>query len=90
MDADKDSVVTAKEMDAAHKAHSKGGESAASGKMSSAEKIKTVDSNGDGKLSAEEHASGAQQMFAKMDTDKDGALTLAEIEAGHKTMLSAK
>jgi Ca2+-binding EF-hand superfamily protein len=90
MDADKDSVVTAKEMDAIHAAHSKDGKSAASGKLSSAEKIKTVDGNADGKLSAEEHARGAQQMFGKMDADKDGALTLAELEAGHKTMLSAK
>jgi Ca2+-binding EF-hand superfamily protein len=89
MDADRDGRVTAAEMDAAHKSQGMGGKAAA-GKMSSAEKIKVVDTNTDGKLSAEEHVAGAQKMFSTMDTDKDGLLTAAELEKGHKTMLSAK
>jgi hypothetical protein len=92
MDADKYSVVTAKEMDAMHKGMHKGMHEgkASSGRLSSAEKIKTIDANSDGNLSAQEHANGAKQMFSKMDADKYGWLTLAELEAGHKTMLSAK
>ena len=56
-------------------------------KMSSADKIKVVDTNGDGILSAQEHEAGSQRMFAKMDADHDGALSAAEIDAGHKTMM---
>lgn len=89
MDADRDGSVTAAEMDAAHKGHNMG-EKAAAGKMSSAEKIRTVDTNKDGKLSAEEHVAAADKMFATMDTDKDGLLTAAELEKGHKMMLSQK
>ena len=58
--------------------------------MSSGEKIKVVDQDGDGKLSAAEHAAGAESMFTKMDQDTDGFLTAAEIDAGHKLMLSSK
>ena len=89
MDVDKSAVVTAAEMDSAQKAAARSGQMPA-GKMTSAEKIKVVDADGDGNLSSEEHASGALNMFAKMDADKDGALTLAELEAGRKLMLSAK
>jgi Ca2+-binding EF-hand superfamily protein len=89
MDTNRDGSVTVAEMDAAHKGHNMG-EKAAAGKMSSAEKIKVVDANTDGKLSAEEHVAGADKMFAQMDTDKDGLLTAAELEKGHKMMLSAK
>lgn len=55
--------------------------------MSSAEKIAKLDTNGDGQLSAGEHAAGSEQMFQKMDTDQDGQLTAAEITAGHKSMM---
>jgi Ca2+-binding EF-hand superfamily protein len=93
MDSDKNAVVTAVEMDAAQKAatgsKSKAGEVPA-GKLSSAEKIKVVDGNGDGKLTAEEHVAGAQKMFGTMDADRDGMLTLAELDAGRKMMLSSK
>jgi len=33
---------------------------------------------------------GARKMFALMDADKDGSLSEAELDAGHKSMLSAK
>ena len=55
--------------------------------MSSAEKIKVIDTNGDGALSAEEHAAGSKMMFEKMDTDKDGFLTKAEMTAGHHKLM---
>jgi Ca2+-binding EF-hand superfamily protein len=90
MDANKDGKVTAAEMDAAHdeiagkagKAHMK------APMMSSAEKIKVLDTNHDGVLSEEEHVAGAKMMFDKMDADKDGLLTKAEMEAGHAKMMS--
>jgi len=86
MDADKDGKVTPAEMDAAHermgkmmgKAHKPG-----HAEMSAADKMKMVDSNHDGVLTADEHAAGAKMMFDKMDTDHDGFLTKAEMEAGH-------
>ena len=40
------------------------------GEMSSVEKIKVIDSNGDGKLSADEHSVGSRVVFEKMDTEK--------------------
>ena len=43
-----------------------------------------MDSNGDGMISAAEHAAGAQAMFARMDTDHDGNVSAAEMDAGHR------
>lgn len=57
--------------------------------MSSAEKIATIDTNGDGALTAEEHAAGAKKMFTKMDADHDGALTAQEMQEGHRANMSA-
>jgi hypothetical protein len=45
------------------------GQKATKADLSSAEKIKVVDTNGDGVLTAEEHAAGSKRMFDKMDTD---------------------
>jgi Ca2+-binding EF-hand superfamily protein len=86
MDADHDGNVTAAEMDAAHESMMKNGHQPQN-KMSSADKIKVVDANGDGILSAQEHEAGSRSMFEKMDRDHDGTLTAAEISAGHKTMM---
>lgn len=61
--------------------------SAFAGDMSSAEKFKKMDTNGDGKLSAAEHEAGARDMFMKMDTNKDGSVTAAEMDASHKRMM---
>ena len=91
MDADKDGKVTPAEMDAAHermgkmmgKAHKPG-----HAEMSAADKMKVVDSNHDGVLTADEHVAGAKMMFDKMDTDKDGYLSKSEMEAGHARMMS--
>lgn len=85
MDANKDGTVTIAEMDAVHK--NIPGKEAKSSDLSSVEKIKAVDTNGDGQLSAEEHAAGSRKMFGKMDTDRDGFLSRAELTAGHEKML---
>jgi Ca2+-binding EF-hand superfamily protein len=85
MDADKDGKVTAVEMAAAHKAVT--GRAAKKSDMSAADKIKVVDSNGDGILTADEHAKASESMFAKMDTDKDGFLSKQEMAAGHAAMM---
>lgn len=85
MDANKDGKVTAEEMTASHQAVT--GHKAKKGDMTSAEKIKVVDSDGDGVLTAEEHAKASADMFAKMDTDKDGFLSKKEMAAGHASMM---
>jgi Ca2+-binding EF-hand superfamily protein len=86
MDADHDGIVTAAEMDAGHERVT--GKTAAKGEMSAVEKIKVIDSDGDGKLTAAEHVSGSQMMFERMDADRDGFLTAAEIAAGHAKLMS--
>ena len=68
-------------------AHDKMGAKPAASEMSSADKIKTIDTNADGVLTADEHAAGSRTMFDRMDTDKDGFLTKAEFDAGHAKML---
>ena len=55
--------------------------------MSSADKIKVVDSNGDGLLAKAEHVAGTGAMFDTMDVDRSGTLSEAEFDAGHKAML---
>jgi len=84
MDADHDGKVTAAEMTAAH---DKMGAKPMANEMSAADKIKTIDTNGDGILTADEHAAGSRSMFDRMDTDKDGFLSKAEYEAGHAKMM---
>lgn len=88
MDANRDGRVNAAEMDAAQlRSGSKLEKADASVQISSAEKIKVIDSNGDGVLTAEEHAAGARGMFETMDTDRDGTLSPSELAAGHAKML---
>lgn len=81
MDANHDGMVTAAEMTAAHTAIT--GQAAKKSDMSAADKIKVVDADGDGVLSAEEHAKGSAAMFAKMDANRDGFLSKEEMAAGH-------
>ena len=88
MDMNRDGKVTAAEMDAAH--HRVTGKKAGRSEMSAADKIKVVDSDGDGILTAEEHAAGSRAMFEKMDTDKDGFLTPGELAAGHAHMMKKR
>lgn len=86
LDADHDGNLTAAELDAAHMAK-KHGDHEPKGRMSSAERIQVIDTNGDGVLSAKEHEAGSHSMFEKMDTDHDGRLTAEEIDAGHAKMM---
>lgn len=44
---------------------------------------KSMDSDGDGLISVKEHAAGAKAMFERMDANRDGNLTVAEMDAGH-------
>ena len=85
MDANRDGKVTAAEMTAAHPRVT--GKKATKSDLSAAEKIKVIDTDGDGILTAEEHAAGSRAMFEKMDTNKDGFLTKGEIAAGHAQMM---
>ena len=48
-----------------------------------ARKFETLDANKDGKVTKDEFF-GSDSLFERWDTDKDGALTLAEMEAGVK------
>lgn len=105
MDADGDGIVTAKEMDGAHKdmptahqgstAESDTASASRLGKSdrpqkSAAAKIKTIDTDGDGTITAAEHEAGAKKMFEKMDKDQNGKLSAAEVQAGHDRMMTAE
>lgn len=85
MDTNADGKVTAAEMTAAHQRIT--GKKAQKTELTAAEKIKMLDTDGDGALTSEEHAAGARSMFDKMDADKDGYLTKAELKAGHDKFL---
>jgi Ca2+-binding EF-hand superfamily protein len=80
IDANRDGRVTAAEMGAAHERVT--GHKPAKGEMGAAEKIKVIDTDGDGALTAEEHRAGSKKMFDLMDANKDGALTREEMSAG--------
>jgi Ca2+-binding EF-hand superfamily protein len=54
---------------------------------SAAAKIKMIDTDQDGTISAAEHEAGARKMFDKMDKDHNGKLSAAEIQAGHEQMM---
>lgn len=86
MDADGDRKVTAAEMSAAQRRINGRGKPG----LSSAEKIRVIDSNQDGVLSADEHEAGAEVMFAVMDRNKDGRLTRKEYAAGHAKLLARR
>ena len=89
MDANKDGQVLEAEMTDHHQQVMGKHEGKDLKEMSSAEKIRAVDANEDGALTAEEHAAASKRMFGKMDQDQDGVLTAAEIDAGHKKMMSS-
>lgn len=47
-----------------------------------ADKINKADANNDNQISASEESSSAEAMFTKLDTNGDGFLTAAELDAG--------
>lgn len=87
MDANRDERVTAAEMTAAQARIT--GQAGTDG-MSAAEKIKVVDGDGDGTLTAAEHAAAAKAMFEKLDRNKDLRLTRREYNLGNEKLLAAK
>ena len=101
LDTDRNGKVTAAEFAAGHTAmtkevrvirHGPGmpamGMGAGMGHgMSSADRIKKMDRDGDGKVSAAEHAAGAQAMFNEADANKDGNLSTAERAAHSAAMM---
>jgi hypothetical protein len=84
MDANGDGKVTAEEMAAAQQTIT--GRKPGPQDLSAAEKISAVDTEGDGVLTAAEHADAARAMFLTMDRNKDGSLSPAEFESGHAAL----
>lgn len=85
LDADHDGFLSRGEFDAGHAAmmHDRMGH----GGMDHAGMFKAMDADGDGRISAREHAAGAARMFATMDADHDGFLSRSEFDAGHAAMM---
>lgn len=48
-----------------------------------------MDSDGNGAISAAEHAAAAQKMFEKADADGDGSISADEMKAMHGNMMGA-
>ena len=46
----------------------------------------TMDGNADGRITSEEHATGAARMFAVMDADNDAHVTAAEMDAAQAAL----
>ena len=104
MDADGDGIVTARGNGRGPQGHADGAEEARPvghasasrlGKSdridkSAAAKIKMIDTDGDGTITAAEHEAGAKKMFGKMDKDGNGKLSAAEVQAGHDRMVTAE
>lgn len=51
------------------------------------DRFKAMDTDGDGRISASEHAAAAASLFAAMDANHDGTLSRAEFDAGHAAKL---
>ena len=85
IDADRNGRVTASEMDAAQEKVT--GSTATKADLPASAKIRAIDADGDGVLTADEHAAGGRTMFERMDKNRDGFLSRAEMAAGHAKML---
>ncbi|MGV8959925.1 MAG: EF-hand domain-containing protein [Stenotrophomonas sp.] len=86
MDINHDGFVTAAEMDQSHMAIGKE-DTKMMHERSSADVIREMDSNRDGKLSEAEYRAGMKKMFDKLDTDQNGTLSPTEQEMAHQTMM---
>ena len=49
-----------------------------------------MDTNKDGKVSAEEHAAAAKKMFDTMDANRNGKVTATEMDAAHQRVTGKK
>ena len=91
MDTDGDGFISTKELDALGGMLAKSGENAlvaaASGVLL-ASWIKTMDADGDGRVSREEFLKGCEKYFDKLDSDKDHKLTRDELMALPAKMLA--
>ncbi|MFL6574833.1 MAG: EF-hand domain-containing protein, partial [Burkholderiales bacterium] len=85
MDANRDGRVTADEMDAAYTEVT--GRQAEASDVNAAEKIRMVDRDGDGVLTASEHDAASKETFRRMDADRDSYLSREEWTAGHAALM---
>jgi Ca2+-binding EF-hand superfamily protein len=53
-------------------------------------RFESMDANGDGKISPDEHSAAAARMFEKMDANGDGKVTAAEMTAAHQKITGKK
>jgi Ca2+-binding EF-hand superfamily protein len=53
-------------------------------------RFETMDTNGDGKISPDEHSAAASRMFETMDTNADGKVTAAEMTAAKQNLTGRK
>ena len=83
MDGDRDGRITVDEMGAMPGA-------SAAGVPSAADRMKAVDTDGDGVLTAQEHAAATTAAYKRLDADSDGRLTLDEVRAGAAAAQAAR
>jgi hypothetical protein len=62
------------------------GQATASGEMAM-DYVRKMDTDGDGVITADEHAKAAKARFDKMDTNKDGYLSKEEMTAARASMM---
>ncbi|HEY0712436.1 MAG TPA: hypothetical protein VGF45_07170 [Polyangia bacterium] len=89
MDANRDGKATAAEVDNAYR-RMKGRRPSRSMKarnLNGADRVKLMDRDRDGAISVEEYTVDALVAFDKMDHDKDGVVTKAELAANHGKVL---
>lgn len=84
MDQNQDGLVSTSEMDIYRRQHM--GAHAPPDALTSSDRIKLIDADQDGQLSAQEHLSGSRELFTRMDADGDRALTFEELQAGYERL----